>query len=75
MIVENLSSIFLTLAIIWFFGGLALFSWVYDQRILRFLKRTLETTKVVSKELGWAALMLAPFSIPIVVSAICLYFG
>lgn len=82
MIVDQLATFFLIFAIIWFFGGLAFFGWLFNTRILRFIKKTntlilllIKKTKVIAKDLGWTALLLAPFSIPIVVTAICLYFA
>jgi len=75
MTIDHISRFLFWFAAIWFFGGLAFFWWLFYARILRFIKKSLVTAKVVAKEVGWAAALLAPFSIPIAVTAICLYFG
>lgn len=75
MIIENLSAILFTIAAVWFFGGLLFFAWIYDRRLLRFIKKTIAAAKAAAVDMSLAAMLLAPFLIPISVTALCLYFG
>lgn len=59
----------------WFFGGIAFFTWIDWNRNVKRAKRAYHLAIEGAKMCGMAALMLAPFSIPIIVTAICLFFG
>lgn len=60
---------------LWIFGGLALFTWIRFYRIKEIARKTIQIIKdgtTLSLQIG---ALLAPFLIPIAVSAICLLAG
>jgi hypothetical protein len=56
-------------------GGLIGFAWLYDARLKRFLRNSWKNTKAFSRAAPLYIAMLGPFFIPVIVTAICLYFG
>jgi len=60
---------------LWFFGGIAFFAWVDWTAHIRRAKRAYQLTIEGAKFTGMLLAMLAPFAIPIAVTAISLFFG
>jgi len=72
---NTISLVLSIFAIIWFFGGIFFFSWVWWGTLVKNIKLSVKKTKELAKILAMASALLAPFLIPIIVTAICLIAG
>ena len=59
---------------VWIFGGLALFTWLRWRTNIKRAKVLLHKLRAFAVMCLWVCLMLAPFAIPIAVTAITFFF-
>lgn len=72
----TINEILLTMLLIWGFGGLLFFSFIWLEQILSSLRRCFKKLKTeVLPAMQQAALLLSCFLVPLIITLICLLAG